>query len=127
MKARKSDSLEELLLAISDVLVLEDRAISVTEIGYCGDTPLHVAAIWGDVQAIDMLVLAGADLDAPGEFHFTPLRHAVGQGHVEAARRLLELGASTQTRGDWGRTPEELARSPESPRMIALFDEYSGR
>jgi uncharacterized protein len=123
-RKRAWTSLEELLLAISDVLVLEERAISVNEIGYDNDRPLHVAAIWGDVQAIEMLVAAGADVDARGEFRFTPLRHAVSQGHVAAARRLLELGASPHARGDWGGTPHELAK--DDPQMAAVFDEYAG-
>jgi hypothetical protein len=38
-------SLDELLLAISDVLVLEKRAIGVNEVGYDNDRPLHVAAV----------------------------------------------------------------------------------
>ena len=124
--ARNWTSLEDLLFAIAEVLVLERRAIGVNEIGYDKDRPLHVAAIWGDVEAIDMLVAAGADVDARGEFQFTPLRQAVGQGHVAAARRLLELGASPHTRGDWGGTPNELARENGDLQMFALFDEYAG-
>lgn len=123
--SRNWTSLEALLWAISDVLVLESRAISVHEVGYDNDRPLHVAAIWGDVQAIEMLVAAGAEVDARGEFQFTPLRHAVGQGHVAAARRLLELGASPHTRGEWGATPCELAKTKD-PHMAALFEEYTG-
>jgi hypothetical protein len=60
--SRNWTSLEELLFAISDVLVLEERAIGVNEVGYDNDRPLHVAAIWGDVQAIEMLLAAGADV-----------------------------------------------------------------
>jgi ankyrin repeat protein len=122
---RNWPSLEELLLAISGILVLEERAIGVNEVGYVKDRPLHVAAIWGDVQAIEMLVAAGAVVDARGEFDFTPLYQAVSQGHVAAARRLLELGASPHTRGEWGGTPEDLART-KGPDMIALFDAYPG-
>jgi cytohesin len=107
--SRNWTSLDELLLVISGVLVLEERAIGVNEVGYDNDRPLHVAAIWGDVQTIEMLVAAGAEVDARGEFQFTPLYHAVGQGHVPAARRLLELGASPHSRGDWGQTPNERA------------------
>src|SRR5690349_6920767 len=124
--SRNWTSLGELLLAISDVLVLEERLIDVNEVGYDGDRPLHVAAIWGDVQAIELLVAAGAEVDARGEFEFTPLREAVGQGHVAAARRLLELGASPHARGEWGATPNELARRRDDPEMIALFDGYAG-
>jgi len=125
--SRRWTSLEELLLAISDNLVLEERAISVNEVGYDKDRPLHVGAIGNDVQAIEMLVAAGAEVDARGEFRLTPLYNAVAQGHVAAARRLLELGASPHTHGEWGCTPEELARRDGTPQMIALFEEYAGR
>ena len=121
--SRKWTNLKELLLAISDPLVLEERPIDVNEVGYDKDRPLHVAAVWGDVEAIEMLVEAGAEVDARGEFNFTPLRLAVGQGHVAAARRLLELGASPHVRGDWGETPAELARSYGIAEMIALFSD----
>ena len=124
--SRHWTSLEELLWAISDVLVLEYRIISVNEVGYDKDRPLHVAAVWGDVQAIEMLVAAGAEVDARGEDQFTPLHNAVGQGHVAAARRLLELGASPHTRGEWGGTPNEYARQKGDPEMTALFDKYTG-
>jgi ankyrin repeat protein len=109
--SRKWTSLEQLLLAISDPLVLEERPIDVNEVGYDNDRPLHVAAVWGDVEAIEMLVAAGAEIDARGEFNFTALYHAVAQGYVGAARRLLELGASPHTQGDWGGTPEERAEA----------------
>jgi len=122
--SRKWTSLEELLLAISDVLVLEERPIRVDEVGYDSDRPLHVAAIWGDVQAIEMLIAAGAEVDVRGEDNFTPLYNAVNQGHVAAARRLLELGASPHIEGDWGGTPADLARRGDVAEMIALFDDY---
>ena len=108
------------------LLVLEERAIGVNEVGYDNHRPLHVAAIWGDVQAMEMLVAAGAEVDARGEFQFTPLYQAVSQGHVAAARRLLELGASPHTLGARGGTPNEVARRNNDPHMIALFDEYAG-
>jgi ankyrin repeat protein len=122
---RKWTSLEELLLAISDVLVLEKRSIDVNEVGYDNDRPLHVAAVWGDIQAIEMLVAAGAELDAQGELGCTPLYNAVGQKHVAAARRLLELGASPNIRSELGMTAAELARFQRMRELVALFDHYA--
>ncbi len=51
------------------------------------------------------------------------LRHfATRSGPVEAARRLLELGASPNVHGDWGDTPAQLACTYGIAEMIALFD-----
>ena len=60
------------------------------------ETPLHWAASNDDVAAIDALVAAGADLEAPGAIFTdgTPMSDAVIFGQWKAARRLLEYGAS---------------------------------
>ena len=113
--------LDELLLTIADVLVIEDRAISVHTRGPDNDTPLHIAAVWGDVAAIEMLVQAGADVDARGDLETTPLYNAVAQGHVPAARRLLELGASPEAPNDLNYTPADCALRSDLPQMRELF------
>ena len=61
------------------------------------ETPLHWAASSDDVEAIDALLDAGADIDAPGAVigGGTPMADAVAFGQWEAARRLLERGART--------------------------------
>ncbi|MFJ3514257.1 ankyrin repeat domain-containing protein [Streptomyces sp. NPDC090131] len=64
-------------------------------VGAHAETPLHWAASNDDVAAVDALVAAGADLDAPGAVlgGGTPLTDACGFGQWRAARRLVELGA----------------------------------
>ncbi|MFZ3474477.1 ankyrin repeat domain-containing protein [Streptomyces sp. 4.24] len=59
------------------------------------ETPLHWAASNDDVPALDALVEAGADIEAPGAVlgGGTPLADATGFGQWRAARRLLDLGA----------------------------------
>ncbi len=64
----------------------------------CKETPLHQAASSNDVAAIDALLDAGADLDAPGAI-FTgggPLSDAVVFANWDAARRLVERGARVE-------------------------------
>ncbi|WP_406186561.1 ankyrin repeat domain-containing protein [Streptomyces sp. NBC_01006] len=64
-------------------------------VGAHAETPLHWAAGNDDVQALDALVEAGADIAAPGAVigGGTPLTDACAFGQWRAARRLLELGA----------------------------------
>jgi uncharacterized protein len=61
------------------------------------ETPLHWAASSNDIDALDALVEAGADVEAPGAVlgGGTPMADAVGFGQWRAARRLLERGART--------------------------------
>ncbi len=61
------------------------------------ETPLHGPASTDDVEALDALLDAGADIEAPGAVPSggTPLDDAVGFGQWKAARRLVERGAST--------------------------------
>jgi len=69
-------------------------------------TPLHDAALAGDLDAIDACIGAGADLDAKDEHGFTALINAVHGGHLDAVRRILAAGADVHLRqGADGDTP----------------------
>src|SRR3954451_6047183 len=61
------------------------------------ETPLHWAASSDDVEALDALLDAGADIEAGGAVvgGGTPVADAVAFGQWKAARRLLERGART--------------------------------
>jgi uncharacterized protein len=64
------------------------------------ETPLHWAASSDDVDALDALIDAGADVEAPGAViaDGTPLSDATAFGQWNAARRLVERGARTPLR-----------------------------
>jgi uncharacterized protein len=61
------------------------------------ETPLHWAASSDDVEVLDALLDAGADIEAPGGVIAggTPLTDARAFGQWRAARRLVERGART--------------------------------
>ena len=61
------------------------------------ETPLHWAASCDDVAVLDALLDAGADIEARGAVIAggTPMADATAFGQWNAARRLLERGAST--------------------------------
>ena len=57
-------------------------------------TALHVACEIENTDMIDMLVEAGADIEAvTSRVLQTPLMRAAEYGHVSVLRRLLDLGA----------------------------------
>ena len=55
-------------------------------------TPLHWAAEKGNIQCIRLLVDAGADMDAPGEYGWVPLHIAARDNQPSAITCLVELG-----------------------------------
>lgn len=61
------------------------------------EVPLHWAASSDDVDLVDALLDAGADIECPGSSinGGSPLSCAVGYGQWAAARRLVERGAKT--------------------------------
>lgn len=63
--------------------------------GQHGQTPLHWAASSDDVEVLDALPGAGADIDAPGAVVAggTPLSDATAFAQWNVARRLVERGA----------------------------------
>jgi hypothetical protein len=66
-------------------------------IGPHAETPLHWAASNNDIEALDVLIDLGADIEAPGGVigNGPPLADATAFGQWDAARRLVERGAKT--------------------------------
>jgi uncharacterized protein len=65
--------------------------------GSHAETPLHWAASSDNVEVLDALLDAGADIEAPGSVlgGGPPLADATGFGQWQAAHRLVERGAQT--------------------------------
>lgn len=96
---------------------------TVTSVDYrnaYGDTPLHIVCNWGDIEAIEVLISAGANVNAVGESGFTPLHCTAEQNHPAAIEKLLECGA-IQIRSNDGQTPLELAEMLRNIEAIDVF------
>jgi ankyrin repeat protein len=112
MKTRDQRTLEEILQSTSDVLFpaeLGDRQVSLDSTDCDGDTPLHVLVWRKDRHAVDVLIAAGADVNAVGDMGETPLHVAVAQGDEAIIRSLLRAGARTDIRSEFGQTAAERA------------------
>jgi ankyrin repeat protein len=89
------------------------------------ETPLHWAASTDDVEALDALLDAGADIEAAGAVIAggTSLADAVAFGQWNAARRLVERGAQTNlwqaaALGLLDRVEESIAAEPPSSDQV---------
>ena len=69
-----------------------------------GDTPLHYAALGGNVELINYLIDKGAKIELPNAEHKTALHFAAVNDRKEAVSALLKRGAALETKDDYGRT-----------------------
>jgi uncharacterized protein len=104
-------------------LVAAGTDVNARFTGPHSETPLHWAASSDDIEALDALLDAGADIEADGAVigGGTPMADAVAFGQWTAARRLLERGAHTNlwqaaALGLTDRVGDELALSPPRTR-----------
>ena len=73
---------------------------------FCGDTPLHVACLYGHHQIVDYLLHMGANIDAQNDEGNTPLHYAYVIKQV-APEYLISKGANRKIANHDGKIPEE--------------------
>jgi ankyrin repeat protein len=74
-------------------------------------TPLHAAATYGPKAIAELLLKAGADVNARDKVGDTPLHLAVVNGQRELAELLLANKADPNARDNKGQTPLDFAKS----------------
>jgi ankyrin repeat protein len=103
-------------------LLSEDpsRANAVASDGF---TPLGLAAFFGHLDAVRLLLANGADPNqaARNSTRVAPLHSAVAGGNVEIVRELLAHGADVQARQEGGFTPLHNAAFEGEEEMIRLL------
>ncbi|MBT5533613.1 acyltransferase family protein, partial [Candidatus Poribacteria bacterium] len=88
-------------------------------------TPLALAAVLGRVDVVDVLVRAGANVDARDGNGATALHGAAFFGHAGVVRRLIEGGADPNAQTDAGATAaESLATDWATTQFIAAIVGY---
>jgi uncharacterized protein len=106
-------NLNDVLRGISDwtsYFDSEQNEIELTDVNqldWAGDSPLHIAAVHGDTEAIRVLVENGAELNARGENGLTPFHAAFMSKQAEAIKMLSELGADPNAIDAFGKKPQD--------------------
>jgi ankyrin repeat protein len=86
-----------------------------------GKTALHFAAEKGHRQVAEILLAAGADIDAPNASQYTPLHYAVFGGQSAMCELLIEKGANVEAQNKFGLTPLFVAAERGNLEAAKIF------
>jgi ankyrin repeat protein len=90
------------------VSILLNAGASATAVDNSGRTVLMIACGRNNVEILEQLIDAGADIRARSE-RSTPLHEAAASHFLEGIQRLLALGADSREKNGQGYTAEQLA------------------
>jgi len=86
-----------------------------------GWTPLHYAATTGQISIIKVLLDKSAFIDAQSPNGTTPLMMAAMYGSTEAVKLLLDEGADIAMKNEQGMTAADFAQRGQRPDAIGLL------
>ncbi|MHB1141596.1 MAG: ankyrin repeat domain-containing protein [Sulfuricaulis sp.] len=87
------------------LLIVIFTFLALTASAYAADdSPLFEAVRRGDKAAVEALLAKGADVNAKGEYGYTPL-HEASRGQKDIAGLLLAKGADVNAKDNYGKTP----------------------
>jgi hypothetical protein len=103
---------------------LIEEGESVNEVNKAGNTPLTIAAGWGQTETVAFLLSKGANINHINSRGFSPLLMAVESGRTDTAFFLIDQGADISILTKGGQTASDLAHSSNAidieKRLIEL-------
>ncbi|XP_039562121.1 ankyrin repeat domain-containing protein 12 isoform X1 [Passer montanus] len=91
-----------------------------------GETPLHMAAIRGDVKQVKELIRLGANVNVKDFAGWTPLHEACNVGYYDVAKVLIAAGADVNTQGLDDDTPLHDSASSGHRNIVKLLLRHGG-
>ena len=83
--------------------------------------PLHIAAGRGDLSIANLLLQAGATVDAVSNHGSTALLLAARNGKIQVVEALLNAGADKAVKGNDGMTALDEAQEKNHPAIVKLL------
>ena len=114
--ARRGD-LRQLKLIVEDLPYLINGSAR-------DNTLLTAAASHGQLTAVKLLLVSGADVNGVGTFGTTPLSCAAINGHLDVLRTLLDTGAAVDIPDLHGHMPLVAAASRGHAECVKLLSAY---
>jgi hypothetical protein len=113
--------LQEVLAHFKSMTMFEQfELVGPESPGMDGDTPLHVAAMEGRLDLLEVMVPCVPDIDLAGDIGNTPLHYAALFKQVEVAKFLLRHGADISRENEYGDTPSDwMADHPGFVEVLA--------
>ena len=128
MNRGRSDNGETALLQAADqgfheiVAVLIEAGADVDKPRDDGCTPLYMAAAFGRVEAVRVLLEQGsADVNKVNNNSQTPINVAADGGHLEVVKLLLEKGPDLSIKDKWGDMPRASALAKGHAEVAELL------
>ena len=86
--------------------------------------PLHSATAANSLICVQLLISAGADVNAVQQGGFRPIHAAAQHGNVDILRLLIAAGADTQAPSNDNKTALQYAASAHHSAAVTLLNQY---
>lgn len=106
--------------AVEELLQTDKSLLNTT--GMLNNTGLHFAAMAGQVECVDVLLKAGASINAVNDNGDTALHQAAWKNHVEVVKTLTAHDANRDLTNKAGKTAPQMARTEEMKTALPEVD-----
>ena len=98
--------------------ILQTCGDNVNALDEHNSTPLHYAAYSGSVEALTLLIKAGAKVNVQDGDGDPPIQYALVENHVKAAKLLIDAGADIKIKNHDGRAAIYWAHPVEELQLL---------